>query len=504
MCAAPSDTFAFDLDLARQAAENFQTRESEREAKAKAIEEGDYAGAEGHERVAKRINYLREAVKQAVAASARESVTEAVAPIADAAIAEAASSGAPIGPGLASSIMASLPPGLSELVQGGPVMPGEMSNATVERVLGETRNFLAVGFFDKGAAASRAVGRVVTKVGGGRFSYGTGFLVSPRLLMTNNHVLSSAQVAARSTVQFNYQISGGGGVLPLEEFALAPEDLFLTDRDLDFALVAVAPRSANKTPLASFGYLSMIAAEGKIFVRDPVNIVQHPKGDLKQIVIRQNTLLDLPEKAPLDKYAHYEADTEPGSSGSPVFNDQWEVVALHHSSVPKMNAHSQILDRKGNVWQQGGNQDDIDWVANEGIRTSRLVKCISAAALTGTAKKLQDEFVAISSGVVPPPAVAVAPPPLALQAGELLGATGAATGGGPDPSAAGALGLAGSRPAAAAEAMAAGAAAAPSPGSGVVTVSIPLTVTLTVGLPGANVAAAVSVQPAAAPQTEKA
>ena len=31
---------------------------------------------------------------------------------------------------------------------------------------------------------------------------------------------------------------------------------------------------------------------------------------------------------------HYSTDTEAGSSGSPVFNDQWEVVALHHSVKP--------------------------------------------------------------------------------------------------------------------------------------------------------------------------
>jgi V8-like Glu-specific endopeptidase len=32
-----------------------------------------------------------------------------------------------------------------------------------------------------------------------------------------------------------------------------------------------------------------------------------------------------------DKIVQYLTDTEPGSSGSPVFNSQWQVVALHHS-----------------------------------------------------------------------------------------------------------------------------------------------------------------------------
>ena len=47
-------------------------------------------------------------------------------------------------------------------------------------------------------------------------------------------------------------------------------------------------------------------------------------------------------------------------------------VALHHSGVPRTNAKGEPLDGHGNVWQTG-NPDDIDWVSNEGIRTSRLV-----------------------------------------------------------------------------------------------------------------------------------
>jgi V8-like Glu-specific endopeptidase len=37
---------------------------------------------------------------------------------------------------------------------------------------------------------------------------------------------------------------------------------------------------------------------------------------------------------------HYRTPTEPGSSGSPVFDDQWRLVAIHHkgsSNLPKLN-----------------------------------------------------------------------------------------------------------------------------------------------------------------------
>ena len=192
----------------------------------------------------------------------------------------------------------------------------------------------------------------------------------------------------------------------LESFKLDPASFFLTDVGLDFTLVALSPRSATGTPLSSFGFCPLIGATGKIIIGQPVNIVQHPKGDLKQVVIRENKLLDLPDTQPgsdIDQYAHYEADTDPGSSGSPVFNDQWEVIALHHSGIPKTNAQGQPLDRQGNVWPQGGDPDQTDCIANEGIRASRLVDFISKTAVT-RGKDLRDEFVAISHGEVQPPA----------------------------------------------------------------------------------------------------
>ncbi len=55
-------------------------------------------------------------------------------------------------------------------------------------------------------------------------------------------------------------------------------------------------------------------------------IIQHPNGEPKQLVLRNNELVDTP-----NQFVAYVADTSPGSSGSPVYNDQWEVVALHHA-----------------------------------------------------------------------------------------------------------------------------------------------------------------------------
>ena len=137
-------------------------------------------------------------------------------------------------------------------------------------------------------------------------------------------------------------------------FRLDPDRFYLADKELDFALVAVA---ADPADLAHFGLNRLLDAEGKAVVGEFVTIVQHPKGEKKQISLRENRVVDV-----LDSFLHYETDTESGSSGSPVFNDQWEVVALHHACVPAPE-HA-----------------ELGRIVNEGIRVSALLKGARAAA----------------------------------------------------------------------------------------------------------------------------
>jgi endonuclease G len=57
-----------------------------------------------------------------------------------------------------------------------------------------------------------------------------------------------------------------------------------------------------------------------------VTIIQHPNGGLKQIALTANQVVGLWEHR-----LHYTTDTMPGSSGAPVFNDLWQVIAIHHA-----------------------------------------------------------------------------------------------------------------------------------------------------------------------------
>jgi endonuclease G len=260
------------------------------------------------------------------------------------------------------------------------IAPAEADSPGVvlEKIINNS-DFLEVRYLDAGQLAGRAVGRIVIRDERERDAgYGTGSLVSPRLLLTNHHVLPDAATAARSVVEFNFQDGIDRKPLQARQFGFDPATLFLTDKARDFSLVAV---QATAQELAEFGFNPLIAAEGKAIIGEYVTIVQHPGGEKKQLVLRDQLIVDVPED-----FLHYMADTAPGSSGSPVFNDQWEVVALHHASVRA--PESTPVD--------GG-------FVNEGVRVSRILRAIGEQRLEPAQRQLVDGLVVRTAAAPPDP-----------------------------------------------------------------------------------------------------
>ncbi|MFJ4245034.1 endonuclease [Streptomyces iakyrus] len=287
----------------------------------------------------------------------------------------------------------------------------------LERIIGRN-NLAPVAFLEEGFQISRSVGRVtITGPGGG---YGTGFMVSPSLLLTNNHVLRSPEDANRSGVAFAFQDGVDGGPLAPAIFALEPQRFFVTDPALDYSLVAVAPRGMHGEALSSFGRLVLSEAQGKVIIGEFVNIIQHPRGEPKQIALRDNRIVDV-----LERFLHYESDSREGSSGSPVFNDQWEVVALHHSAVPKTDDQGRPLSVDGSVWRPDMGDQQLAWRANEGVRISRVLSALHEVNLTSEAARLRDEV--FTTGLTPSPlgSAPLMPMPTANGSSSPVGAYGA-------------------------------------------------------------------------------
>ena len=242
-----------------------------------------------------------------------------------------------------------------------------------ERIIG-SNDMRDINYLELAVAVARAICRI--RIGSGA---GTGALVGRRLLMTNNHVLRSVEDALAAEAQFDYQENVSGDLLPVHAYRLDPKTFFVTDRVLDFTIVAIAETSAKGQPISRYPWIKLIPIIGKAEKGDPLNIIQHPRGGLKQIALRNNEVIVIPDGKP--DFLYYTTDTEPGSSGSPCFNDQWELVALHHSGVPRMDGNI-ILKKNGKPWREG--EDDpalIDWIANEGARVSAIVGSLGSAPL---------------------------------------------------------------------------------------------------------------------------
>jgi len=63
---------------------------------------------------------------------------------------------------------------------------------------------------------------------------------------------------------------------------------------------------------------------------DRVFIIQHPRGQEQQIVLSDNNVLP---NGLYHNFLRYRADSDYGSSGSPVFNEHWQLIALHHAAI---------------------------------------------------------------------------------------------------------------------------------------------------------------------------
>jgi endonuclease G, mitochondrial len=278
-----------------------------------------------------------------------------------------------------------LPP--ETLISAVPDKGGVERHVLFERIIAATNDLQAVNFLPRGGRASRSVARISMQRNGRLLPFGTGFLVSPRLLLTNNHVLPDVATATECVVEFNCEIDLDMATSTIVTYPLQPDHLFITNEHLDYSLVAVDQGPDGRSPGEEFGWNQLIAQQGKIVIGEPVNVVGHPMGRLKEIAIRNNTLQNQ-----LDEFLHYTTDTEPGNSGSPVFNDQWEVVALHHSGVPEMDSDGNWLKKDGTQWRPGDDDALIKWIANEGVRVSVLLQDVHDQDVTEAKRGLLDEM----------------------------------------------------------------------------------------------------------------
>ncbi len=229
--------------------------------------------------------------------------------------------------------------------------PARAPMGTFEKIIGADR-MMSLAWLRRGLVVARAICRIETPQG-----LGTGFLVEGGVLVTNHHVLRDAAIAERSVVAFNFEEDERGNLLTVHRYKL-DATRFRTSAGHDCTAVAVGVGIASAASLAEWGFLKLNRQAPP--VGDFVSIIQHPGGgSAKKIALSENQVVNVPENTDIVQYT---TDTLPGSSGSPVLDDNWNVVAIHHAG--------------GNLSRFDGTEDTH--YTNEGILSAAVHKAVLA------------------------------------------------------------------------------------------------------------------------------
>ncbi len=213
-------------------------------------------------------------------------------------------------------------------------------NKIIQEKIIQQNDMVSFSFLEAGLKAGNAVVRlrvprfengITAKLPDGTpmiFS-GTGWLLTKQLLITNYHVVNARgeNEPNASDPDFNKQGEhmsaefdfNNDNMIPM---VVAVNKLEVADETLDFAILRLKDPILRIPPARFPQEIFAVAGHPQV-----VNIIQHPFGHSKKVAFRNNHIFEV-------KYpkVYYFTDTEKGSSGSPVFNDNWQVIALHRAS----------------------------------------------------------------------------------------------------------------------------------------------------------------------------
>jgi hypothetical protein len=229
-------------------------------------------------------------------------------------------------------------------------MPGSVASDYEKIIAGES-TLLDVSFLQRGTELAPAVVRLLVTLDGQPF-FGTAFRIGQDLLLTNHHVLfaASGRPATDVDVWFGSERAFVGA--PMAHVSVpARAETIVGEPVHDWAVIRLAGPAPEGVPIIG------LTGAAPARVDDRVYIIQHPYGGMKKIGMIHNVVRYVDEDV-----IRYWTDTDGGSSGSPVFDEQWQVVALHHRWVS--DAGSATTE-----------------IRNQGRRIERIVAGLTAAGI---------------------------------------------------------------------------------------------------------------------------
>lgn len=251
---------------------------------------------------------------------------------------------------------------LMEFAQQFHLSPIDESHAALELIVKASNDFLDVATWraELGAAELRMCRVEVPRLDG-ETNYGTGFLIGTSTVITNYHVIKAVlkknAKPENIRLRFDYKrLEDGTAIHQGTEYPLVSDWLILSspysqadlnpsahtlpaEDELDFALLHLkgspandrAGRANNDTDAPKRGYFQIPDPPLNLAKGAPVLILQHPEGTYLKLAIDTQSKLDTNANGTRIRYT---TNTLPGSSGSPCFNIDWKLVALHHLGDP--------------------------------------------------------------------------------------------------------------------------------------------------------------------------
>jgi tetratricopeptide (TPR) repeat protein len=231
----------------------------------------------------------------------------------------------------------------------------------LEAVLGKER-YRTLRWYATGVERASGVAQILNPSGAG---HGTGFLLRGAdvhssiadewVLVTNAHVISSdpneqaGEPPALDPEEATVTFEAGGAAD--EEVGIGRLLFSSGRRDLDCTIATLDGKvSFDKPPRISKGLPKLDSGQR-------VYVIGHPRGLGLRFSFDDNLLLDY--EVPR---VHYRAPTEGGSSGSPVFNEAWGLIALHHA---------------GGMAMKKLNNQPGTYPANEGLAMSSILAAVA-------------------------------------------------------------------------------------------------------------------------------
>lgn len=192
-------------------------------------------------------------------------------------------------------------------------------------------DFFDVGFLKRGI--ERAAGICRIELADGR--KGTGFLVAADLLLTNYHVFKLlptddlAKNIGEATFRFGALSMAGGDEAKGNPIAAGPNALVASSpvERLDYVLLRLDPAVKAIEGVKPLPFKLETPA-----VHAGLHILQHPAGKALMIALSSNGVTGVYDTG----LFQYVTSAAGGSSGSPCFDDAWNVVGLHHAERSRM------------------------------------------------------------------------------------------------------------------------------------------------------------------------